>query len=421
MFHFIFDILSRIPEGVWIFLFSLLMFKIAWELWVHYIRQAFISGIDWVLLEIIPPREVLRSPKAMELFFTNALYHKSGKGLLEAYWQGAVWFWFSLEIVSLEGQIHFYIRVPTRLKQFIETQLYAQYPQAQVKIAPDYTFSVDKITPESEWNLWSCEFALDKPDAYPIKTYIDFGLDKDPKEEYKIDPLSPVVELFASIGKNEQMWLQIVVTPSRKKYRTPGTWFGTHEWVDQAQIELEKVLEDYTKSNTIEGTTTQKVRPPFTMEPVAKGITDKMLKIGFDCGIRTCYVAKKNSWNDNRRKDLRLIFRQYAKPLVNSFERINSTQFDYPWEYTNKSLLKLKNRVLNKYRNRSFFYVPLREYVNMPFPLSTFFPKYFKHKISVLNVEELATIWHFPGQILKVPTLERIESKEASPPSNLPM
>ena len=27
-------------------------------------------------------------------------------------------------------------------------------------------------------------------------------------------------------------------------------------------------------------------------------------------------------------------------------------------------------------------------------------------------MEELATLWHFPGQILKVPTLERIESKK---------
>ena len=39
----------------------------------------------------------------------------------------------------------------------------------------------------------------------------------------------------------------------------------------------------------------------------------------------------------------------------------------------------------------------------------------------VLNVEEIATLWHFPGQILKIPTLERVESKEASPPTNLPI
>lgn len=72
---------------------------IAWKVWVHYVQQDFISGIDFLLLEIIPPRDVLRSPKAMELFISNALYHFSYKGGLEEYWQGAVWFWFSLELV----------------------------------------------------------------------------------------------------------------------------------------------------------------------------------------------------------------------------------------------------------------------------------------------------------------------------------
>ena len=134
--------------------------RIAWALWVHYVQQDFISGIDFVLLEIVPPRDVLRSPKAMELFITNALYHMSDKGGKEAYWQGAVWFWFSLEIASIEGQVHFYIRTPTRIRSLIETQMYAQYPQSQVKIAEDYTLAVDAINPESAWNGWGCEFGL---------------------------------------------------------------------------------------------------------------------------------------------------------------------------------------------------------------------------------------------------------------------
>jgi len=151
--------------------------------WLHYVRANFISGIEWTLLEIVPPRDVLRSPKAMELFITNALYHWSIKGGLETYWQGAVWFWFSLELVSIDGQVHFYIRTPSRVKGLIETQMYAQFPQAQIKVVEDYTLAVDKITPDSVWNLWGCEFKLERPDVFPIKTYIDFGLEKDPKEE----------------------------------------------------------------------------------------------------------------------------------------------------------------------------------------------------------------------------------------------
>lgn len=403
-----------------------LLARLAWALWVHYVRQDFISGIDFVLLEIVPPREVLRSPKAMELFFTNALYHFSMKGGLEAYWQGAVWFWYSLEIVSIEGQVHFYIRTPTRLKEFIETQMYAQYPQAQVKVAEDYTLAVDEITPESDWQLWGCEWALSKPDSYPIKTYVDFGLDKDPKEEYKVDPISPVIELFGALKKGEQMWVQIVVTPSKKEYHTHGG--GTHDWVKEAEIEMDKVFKRYAAPD--EG---DSPRPPgfASADLIIKGINNKMTKLGFDVGIRSCYVAKKEAWDMNNRRNIRLIFRQYANPYLNSLERINSTQADalggnlvpgwFP--LSNKTVMILANRMLNEYRERAFFHHPLRQKIlhNLPWPFSPLiFPAYFHPHINVLNVEELATLWHFPGQILKVPTLERIESKEAAPPTNLP-
>ena len=137
-----------------------------------------------------------------------------------------MWFWFSLEIASIDGQVHFYIRTPSRVKGLIETQMYAQFPQVQVKEVEDYTLAVDKITPDSKWNLWGCEFKLKKPDAFPIRTYIDYGLDKDPKEEYKVDPISPVVELFGSITKGEQMWMQIVITPSKKEYPLKETSLG---------------------------------------------------------------------------------------------------------------------------------------------------------------------------------------------------
>ena len=156
MFHSVINFFLNIPFGIWLFLGTCLLGYVAWTFWLHYVQQDFISGIAFVLLEIVPPREVLRSPQAMELFITNALYHFSYKGGKEEYWQGAVWFWFSLEIVSLEGQVHFYVRTPSRIKELIETQMYAQFPQAQVKEVPDYTLAVDEITPQSSWNAWGC-------------------------------------------------------------------------------------------------------------------------------------------------------------------------------------------------------------------------------------------------------------------------
>ena len=220
---------------------------IAFKVWLHYIQQDFISGIEFVLLEIIPPREVLRSPQAMELFITNALYHWSLKGGREEYWQGAVWFWFSLEIASIDGQVHFYIRTPSRIRELIETQMYAQYPQSQVKVVEDYTLAVDEISEESSWNGWGCEFKLIRPEVFPLKTYLDFGLDKDPEEEYKVDPISPVIEFFGSLKKGEQAWMQIIITPSKKTYHTKGTFFKKHDWIEESKVQIKKFLK-YTLS-----------------------------------------------------------------------------------------------------------------------------------------------------------------------------
>lgn len=420
--------------------------RIAWIIWIHYVRQDFISGIDFVLLEIVPPREVLRSPKAMELFITNALYQFSYKGGKEEWWQGAVWFWFSLEIASIDGQVHFYIRTPTRMRSLIETQMYAQYPQSQVKVAEDYTLAVDEVTPESAWNAWGCEFGLLKPEAYPIRTYLSYELEKDPKEEYKVDPISPVIELFGSLQKGEQAWLQIIVTPSKKEYHTKGTWFGHHNWVQEAQNELLKLLLPFTSerkdqdvgSDQLVKAARIEVRVPIFLDRATKAMNLKTGKLGFETGIRLMYVAKKEMYppgtRTNASRDIRLIFRQYEYGDIQGFDRINSAQ---PDRYSGifpaspETVMMLANRMLHEYRERAFFHLPLRHKIfsqqYWAWPIKGvlawdgIIKAYVHHETFVLNTEELATIWHFPGQILKVPTLERIESKEASPPTNLPI
>lgn len=406
--------------------------KYAHMIWLHYRRADFISGIDFVLLEIIPPREVDRSPQAMELFLTNALYFWSNKGGKEVYIQGAVWFWFSLEIVSIDGQVHFFIRTPTRSRHIIETQMYSQYPQAQVKEVEDYTLAVDRITPDSNWRLWGCEFNYMQPDVFPLRTYIDFGLDKNPKEELKVDPIVPVLELFGSLKKGEQMWLQFVVRASKKEYKTEGTWFGTHNWVEEGKIQIKKLLAEYTRVHPPgpDGVSAKELRPPTFLDGVVKAASNKMLKIAFDTGIRACYVAKKDVFNPNRKHYLRLIFRQYAAPSQNELNRVNSTQADAfatgwftSWFNVGpETVMVLCDRFLNAYREREFYYPPLRHSIVFPWPISPFIIRNYLHShINVLGIEEIATLWHFPGRMLRVPTLERIESKEASPPPNLPM
>ena len=196
---------------------------------------------------------------------------------------------------------------------------------------------------------------------------------------------------------------------------------------------IKKQLAEYTREHPkADGTFAKEIRAPAYMDAVVKGAGGKILKLGFDTGIRVCYVAKRDVFDMSSRRNMRLMFRQFASPFLNQLDRYNSTQadafggnfFKSFFLISRKTVTRLANRMLEEYRERAFFYLPLRHHLSgfIPWPLSPYiFPNYFHHKTFVLNTEELATLWHFPGQMLKVPTLERIESKEASPPTNLPM
>ena len=90
----------------------LLAMYVGLEMWHHFVTDRFILGMKWTIFEIEVPRDVEKTPMAMELILTNAMYHASIKGLWEIWIQGAPHFWFSLEMAGIDGQVHFYIRSP---------------------------------------------------------------------------------------------------------------------------------------------------------------------------------------------------------------------------------------------------------------------------------------------------------------------
>lgn len=410
------------------YLMPLPLAYLAFELWHHYRQERFIMGIKWVLLEIHVPREVIKTPAAMELVFSNALYHRSKKGFWEEYMIGAPWLWFSLEIASIDGRVHFFIRTPSRIRDLVETQIYAQYPQAKVVEVEDYVFDVPQYSKDGGWHVWGAEFTKLKHDVQTIKTYKQIEeLKSGTKEEYKVDPLTPTIEYLGALGKGQQMWIQIVVRQSIKKYHSHAT--GKHVDFDTfAEEYLRIVLKPFTRTHHskygTEGPDATEIRAPGFIEDNIKLWGTNMRNIHFDCGIRIVTLADKKYFTEEQfngfRRSSRLIFRQFAQPYSNELDRRNPTQFDAPWsDPTGLALTKIKKRMLNFYRMRTFFHPPIQYAFNYPGIVSMFFPSG-KPNIFVLSNEELATLYHFPGMVSEAPSFKRIESKIAKPPSNLP-
>jgi hypothetical protein len=412
----------------------LIAMYMGFQLWHHFVTERFILGMSWTLFEIEVPRDVEKSPMAMELVFTNSMYHASQKGLWEIWIQGAPHFWFSLEIAGIDGNVHFYIRTPSRIRDLVETQVYAQYPQAKVKEVEDYTHAVDFDAPNNNYYVWGAEFVLENADGLPIRTYVDYGLDKpSDKETLKIDPLTPTIEYLGSLKRGQQIWIQHVIRPSLKSYHSHHGK-GHIGWVAAALEEIDTISAPYTQE-FYQSTASQdakaghdigvQIRLPKPAEDKVEKIREKISKLGFDVGTRVLVIADAKSNTladfDGMRRSSRLLFRQYNAPSINSLVRVNATQFGSPFaDPTGVALWRMKNRMLNWYRHRIFYHPPLWRAFNWPGFLGAFFrnnpPGY-----SVLNVEELATIFHFPGQVSQAPSFQRVESRTAKPPSNLPI
>src|SRR3990167_5958701 len=90
----------------WLWVFLLLL-PIAKGLWREYRVMRYKRRISWATLEILMPREVRKSPKAMEQMLAQIYSLRNAPSdMLERYWDGEVTLWFSLEITSFGGDIH---------------------------------------------------------------------------------------------------------------------------------------------------------------------------------------------------------------------------------------------------------------------------------------------------------------------------
>jgi len=399
---------------IWIFIFSpflvpIILFEMWWSMWMKYIRAKFIASQTPILLEIKIPRQILKTPKAMELVFAGLNVGPGETTFLSRNWKGKVRPWWSLELVSIEGKIHFYIWLWAQYRGFVESQFYAQYPDIEINEVEDYSDGVhyDKRVNE----VWGMEYKLKKPDAYPIKTYVDFELDKETKKaEQIVDPISGVLEKLSSIGPGEQFWVQILVRQNKGATVAGSFLSKPTTWKDEAKAEIEKIYKD-SKPQEIDLATGDVTEGNYPLLKPAQVNTIKALersieKPGFDVGMRVVYITTPETHNGAI----------IATNIVNLWNTLNSgtlnsfvpsdtwhVSLDYPWQdFMNIRRDGFSRNVLDAYHRRSLFHPP------------------YSHPRFVLTTEELATMYHFPTEETKAPGIERIPSIKGEAPTNLP-
>lgn len=389
---------------------TVILALIFWDVWMRYIRAKFYNSLKYTVLEVKLPKDTFKSPKAMEVVLT-AIHNTSNGSTFAQYWKGEYRPYYSLELISIEGQVKFMIWCEDRRKIGLISALYSQYPNIEIHEREDYTKSVH-FDPK-EMKIYAVEMKFNKEDPYPIKTYVDYGLDKDPKEEFKVDPLLPFLEWLGNVGPNQQVWIQLIVQAHIKEQVKSGHFFKkTDKWKDEAE-KLKNEIMKRDKDTKVAGEVDENGKTNVVTlsegeKEVVSALDRSVSKLPFRVGIRALYISPRKTF-DTPFGIGGIIsgFKQFNSEHLNGFKPDGDTlvaQFGDPWKDFRDIRRNYYSKVaLAVYKRRAFFY-----------------PPYVGNSL-ILNTEELATIYHFPGSVAATPNLDRIPSKKSQAPVNLPI
>lgn len=371
--------------------------------WMHYIQHQFIDDPAQkpILLELLIPKDEMKSPRAMEVVFESLHYSLQMNPIFQTQFKGHVRPWFSLEIASTEGKLHFYLWTWEKLRDRVEAAFYGQYPNLQIVEADHdyskrYDFDLDK--PE----MWGCSFKLEKGDAYPIKTYYEFELEKDPKAEHRVDPFITMLEMMSTMGKHEHMWFQFLFQMEH-----------TDAWKDDVMKEIDRIYESATPEHP-GAKPGDKVKGFPQLRPLQyeliKGMERCVTKHAFRVGIRGMVITDPGHFNFGHSQTTQRMFGQNNAHEGSEYYNVlkldpeqHLAGFDWPWEdYKGIRRSARARKLLDSYQKRSYFHPP---YIMDPI---------------ILTTEELATLFHIPGGESQVLGLTKTESKRGAPPPNLP-
>ena len=385
-------------------------FLIFFEFWMHYVHKEYNIKNGRVTLEIKLPQEIFKSPEAMELVLIQLHQTATPDNHFQTYLDGKHPPTYGLELVSRGGDVRFYMNVPrVKFKNITETQLYSQYPGIEVhELDIDYTAEIPWDT--DRFGYFSIHFGPKKEDAYPIKTYIEYGLDKMPDEEEKIDPITSMIEMLGNMGPGEHMWVQILIDAHRKITFKEGSISGTiPDWKDEARKVIHSIIENAAKriGKKLDdvGSNMNQLLTDAEKDTI-KAIERSLGKNAFNVTMRGMYIAEKSVFKPGEQLGALITgWRGYDDVNRNSIGVKWRTDFDWNlWQDPSGHKREhMKEQELDEYKRRDY---TSQNSVD---------------GAKVMTTEELATMFHLPGKVATTPSLARIPSKRAEPPSNLPV
>ena len=233
--------------------------------------------------------------------------------------------YITLEIIATSEIISFYVTCNEEIADFVEKQIHASYPVAEV---------IKKDKPDIFKNDASVEFAqlgFSKKSYFPIKTFED---------DDKVDPLSNITSVVSKLSSGEYASMQLIIYPASSKWSKKASSY----------VAPKKVKKDEAPKSTSGNTNF-----------VNQKIEEKTQKSAFVSTIRIVVVSESEERSNLILNNMVSSFSQFSQSHANSFKKtklnfitkkdfIVGFLFNFPAifsEFTNKAVILNTSELAN--------------------------------------------------------------------------
>jgi hypothetical protein len=353
--------------------------------WKNFKKAEFVEKIESVVLSIKVPKNNEKGPVSAEMMF--AALHGILQPKSESKRGTTVQEHISMEFVASLDSIEFFIWTPKHLKDFVEGQIYAQFPTAEIAIVEDYSQNLDIDEDKIPDAVVGTELTLEKNEIYPIKTFQNFD----------VDPLAGITGMLSKLDHgSERVWIQILAKPVADDWRNKSLGhikikkggakpLTTMDYlIMPLKIIPEMINLAINPPDPKDKKKEEKKEAPklsHSEETELTAIEEKANKLGYKVIIRVLYLSKTTEKATERIQAVLGAFKQFNTTNLNGFAGTG---------------LFTGHEFLDAYRARLF-----------------------NQEGYVLNIEELASLYHLPHVSVETPNIVWTSSKKGEPPSNL--
>jgi len=292
------------------------------------------------------------------------------------------WWLFGQEYVSLEyvahkEEIYFYIALPRSRKLLMEKQIIGFYPDSVIEETPEINIFEGKKSVRGEI------MKLKKPYEFPLRTY----------QKLESDGMNAILSALSKLSEDESAVIQVLMRPVdddwqdriKKKIRKAEKHSG-HFGFDWNPLSwIGSLIDIFARSP--EDSLKHEEKPKDDEEPIDdEGLMkEKVKKTWYSTVIRIIVTGNDEQKTDVELQNILSAFSQFASPAYNKLKPVKR-----------KSLSLL----VQHYIFRQFAWW---------------------QRIPILNIEELATLFHFPhSKYNKQPEIRWQRFKLVKAPTNVP-